>query len=150
MEYFKYLRQYVGHQPIILPGSVVIILNDKNELLLQKRNDGTWGLPGGLMDLGESFEEVAKREVLEETGLFVHNLKLLNVFSGSEYYLKVSNGDELYAVTAVFYTKEFSGQIQIDYNESESLQFFAYSNLPKDLTQIYRGFIEQYIDTIFT
>lgn len=41
MEYFKYLRHYVGHQPIILPGSVVIILNDKNELLLQKRNDGT-------------------------------------------------------------------------------------------------------------
>ncbi|MFJ7407744.1 MULTISPECIES: hypothetical protein [unclassified Lysinibacillus] len=50
MEYFKYLRHYVGHKPIILPGSVVIILNDKNELLLQK-NDGTWGLPGGLMDL---------------------------------------------------------------------------------------------------
>ncbi|MFJ7664271.1 NUDIX hydrolase [Lysinibacillus sp. NPDC097162] len=111
MEYFKYLRQYVGHQPIILPGSVVIILNDKNELLLQKRNDGTWGLPGGLMDLGESFEEVAKKEVFEETGLLVHNLKLLNVFSGSEYYLKVSNGDELYSITAVYYTKEFSGEM---------------------------------------
>lgn len=150
MEYFKYLRQYVGHQPIILPGSVVIILNDKNELLLQKRNDGTWGLPGGLMDLGESFEEVAKREVFEETGLLVHNLKLLNVFSGSEYYLKVSNGDELYSITAVYYTKEFSGEMKIDYNESESLQFFAYCNLPTDLTQIYRSFINPYIDTIFT
>jgi len=66
MEYFKYLRQYVGHQPIILPGSVVIILNDHNEVLLQKRLDGSWGLPGGLMDLGESFEEVAKREVLKK------------------------------------------------------------------------------------
>ncbi|MFJ5767169.1 NUDIX hydrolase [Lysinibacillus sp. NPDC093210] len=133
-----------------MPGSIVIILNDKNELLLQKRNDGTWGLPGGLMDLGESFEEVAKREVFEETGLLVHNLKLLNVFSGSEYYLKVSNGDELYSVTAVYYTKEFSGEMQIDYNESESLQFFAYTNLPIDLTQIYRSFIDSYIDIIFT
>jgi ADP-ribose pyrophosphatase YjhB (NUDIX family) len=102
------------------------------------------------MDLGESFEEVAKREVFEETGLIVHNLKLLNVFSGSEYYLKVSNGDELYSVTAVYYTKEFSGEMQIDYNESESLQFFAYTNLPIDLTQIYRSFIDPYIDIIFT
>ncbi|MDX5475211.1 MAG: NUDIX domain-containing protein, partial [Bacillaceae bacterium] len=61
MEYYKYLRQYVGKRPIILPGSVVIIINEKNEVLLQKRHDSTWGLPGGLMDLGESFEEVAKR-----------------------------------------------------------------------------------------
>lgn len=81
MEYFRYLRQYVGHKPIILPGSVVIILNDQDEVLLQKRHNGTWGLPGGLMDLGESFEEVAKREVFEETGLKVDNLNLLNVYS---------------------------------------------------------------------
>ncbi|WP_212119884.1 NUDIX domain-containing protein [Niallia circulans] len=82
MEYYKYLRQYVGHRPIILPGSNVIILNHQNEVLLQKRHDGYWGLPGGLMDLGESFEEVAKREVFEETGLVVENLTLLNIFSG--------------------------------------------------------------------
>jgi hypothetical protein len=31
MEYYKYLRKYVGHRPIILPGSVVIILNEQNE-----------------------------------------------------------------------------------------------------------------------
>lgn len=96
MEYYKYLRQYVGHSPIILPGSAVIILNEQNELLLQKRHNGFWGLPGGLMDFGESYEEAAKREVFEETGLIVENLILLNVFSGSDYYLKISNGDDFY------------------------------------------------------
>ncbi|MFI2128760.1 NUDIX hydrolase [Lysinibacillus fusiformis] len=146
MEYYKYLRQYVGHRPIILPGSVVIILNEQNEVLLQKRYDGYWGLPGGLMDLGESFEEVAKREVFEETGLVVENLKLLNVFSGSEYYLKVPNGDELYSVTAVYYTRDVSGDMKIDYNESEKMQYFSMNNLPNELADEYRGFIEQYID----
>jgi 8-oxo-dGTP pyrophosphatase MutT (NUDIX family) len=146
MEYYKYLRQYVGHRPIILPGSVVIILNEQNEVLLQKRLDGYWGLPGGLMDLGESFEEVAIREVYEEAGLVVENLKLLNVFSGSEYYLKVPNGDELYSVTAVYYTKDVSGDIKIDYSESEKMQYFSINNLPNELTDEYRGFIEQYID----
>ncbi|MCM3744334.1 NUDIX hydrolase [Sporosarcina luteola] len=146
MEYYKYLRQYVGHRPIILPGSVVIIINEQNEVLLQKRNDGYWGLPGGLMDLGESFEEVAKREVFEETGLVVKNLNLLSVFSGSEYYFKISNGDELYSVTAVYYTNDVSGDIKIDYSESEKMQYVSIYNLPIELTDEYRGYIEQYID----
>ena len=146
MEYYKYLRQYVGHKPIILPGSVVIILNDKNEVLLQKRHDSSWGLPGGLMDLGESFEEVAIREVFEETGLEVENLKLVNVFSGSDYYLKVPNGDELYSVTAVFYTKEVRGVMKVDYNESVKMQYFKLDDLPNELTDEYRRFIKQYID----
>lgn len=70
------------------------------------------------MDLGEGYEEVAKREVFEETGLVVENLKLLNVFSGSEYYLIVLNVDELYSVTAVYYTTDVSGKMKIDYSES--------------------------------
>jgi len=36
-EEVKFLRPDVGHQPIILPGSVVLIHNNANEVLLQKR-----------------------------------------------------------------------------------------------------------------
>ncbi|WP_404450155.1 NUDIX hydrolase [Sutcliffiella horikoshii] len=146
MEYFKYLRQYVGQKPVILPGSVVIILNENYEILLQKRLNGNWGLPGGLMDLGESFEEVAKREVFEETGLTVANLKLLNVYSGSKYYLKVSNGDELFSATAVYYTKDVSGNLKIDFNESKDMKYFAAGNLPSKLNNNDKGFIEDYVN----
>lgn len=142
MEYYKFLRQYVGHQPIILPGSVVIILNTTNEVLLQKRYDGGWGLPGGLMELGESLEDTAKREVLEETGLIIEDLKLLGIFSGPEYYLKVSNGDEFYSVTAVYYTRNVKGDLVIDYNESETMQYFSLFKLPDGLDGRY---IEPYI-----
>ncbi|MDX8367975.1 NUDIX hydrolase [Cytobacillus sp. IB215665] len=146
MEYFKYLRQYVGHRPVILPGSVVIIVNEQNEILLQKRLNGNWGLPGGLMDLGESFEEVAKREVFEETGLTAENLKLLNVYSGSKYYLKVQNGDELYSATAVYYTKDVSGDLKIDYNESADMKYFTADKLPSKLNDNDKGFIEEYVN----
>lgn len=146
MEYFKYLRQYVGHKPIILPGSVVIIVNDQNQILLQLRLNGNWGLPGGLMDLGESFEEVAKREVREETGLEVENLTLLNVFSGSGYYLKVPNGDELYSATAVYYTKDVRGEIEIDYRESQDMKYFSPDQLPNELNHTDKGFIEAYFN----
>ena len=43
--YYEDLRKHVGSAPLILPGSVVIITNDKDEILLQHRRDGGWGLP---------------------------------------------------------------------------------------------------------
>ena len=50
MNYIKSLRQYVGTSPIIAPGSAIIVLNGKNEILLQLRSDtDDWGLPGGGM-----------------------------------------------------------------------------------------------------
>lgn len=38
---------------------------------------GTWGLPGGHLEANESFEDCAHREILEETGLHIRNLRFL-------------------------------------------------------------------------
>lgn len=145
MEYYKFLRQYVGTKPLILPGAVVIIANDKGEVLLQKRPEGRWGLPGGLMELGESFEEVAIREVKEEIGLEIQNLKLLHVFSGKEFYTKAPNGDEFYSVTAVFYTDEVKGNIDLKSAETLDIQYFKYDNLPENMIGSHKMFVETLI-----
>ncbi|WP_202409876.1 NUDIX domain-containing protein [Halobacillus litoralis] len=68
MDYVKELRKDVGTKPLILPGAVVIIENDQQEILLQHRKDGGWGLPGGLMELGESLEDTARREEVKVDG----------------------------------------------------------------------------------
>lgn len=98
------------------------------------------------MDLGESFEEVAKREVFEETGLTVGNLKLLNVYSGQAYYLKVPNGDELYSATAVYFTKDISGVMRVDETESERMEYFQVNQLPKRLNEKDHQFICDYLN----
>lgn len=68
--YIMDLREVVGARPLILAGAGVIIVDNEGRILLQHRSDnGDWGIPGGSMELGESFEEAARREVLEETGL---------------------------------------------------------------------------------
>ena len=146
MDYVRDLRKLVGTRPLILPGAVVLIINEKNEVLLQHRTDGGWGLPGGLMELAESLEETAAREVEEETGLIVSKLQLVNIFSGAEYYMKVSNGDELYSVTAVYSTKDYSGDMKANTNESQALGFYAFDQLPPGLTQSYRDFINAYLE----
>lgn len=145
MGYVSELRELVGHRPLILPGSVVLIFNEDFEVLLQHRIDGGWGLPGGIMEMGESLEETARREVKEETGLILGELKLAGVFSGPEYFLRVANGDELYSVTAVYFTNEIQGEIKMDESESVDLQFFSLDQLPAGLTESYLRFINHYI-----
>src|SRR6185437_12585422 len=125
MNYIQYLRQFIGTKPIIMPGSAIIVLNRKNELLLQLRADTKdWGIPGGGMELGDTFEGTAKRELFEETGLIANQLELLGVVSGTELYFKYPHGDEVYNATDV------SGTLK-GVEESLELAYFPLTSLPK-------------------
>ena len=147
MEYYQEIRQSVGHRPLILPGAVVIIQNEFNEILLHERKPGLFGLPGGLMDIGESLEETASREVLEETGLFISDLNLCHVFSGPDYYFKIDNGDEFYSVTVVYQTNSFTGTLQANEEETLSLGFYPIDNLPTQLLASNKYFLEKCLDS---
>ena len=100
------------------------------------------------MELGESFEQVAEREVFEEIGLRVSNLKMLHVFSGEDYYMQTPNGDEMYCVTAVFTTKDVTGNLQLDTAESLAVQYFHVEQLPKQMVGSHRRFIELFKDEL--
>ena len=64
--YLHSIRKQVGKQCILLPGVRALILNDRNEVLLQHRTDlDCWGLPAGSVELDETALEALKREVLE-------------------------------------------------------------------------------------
>lgn len=92
MGYVKDLRKYVGHNPILTAGSVLLVYNEKNQVLMQHRTDfNAWGLPGGAMELGETFEETAKRELKEETNLDIDELFFLKIFSGKGTYREYPN-----------------------------------------------------------
>jgi len=62
-------------------GVGVFVLNREGRFVLGKRKgshgQGTWALPGGHLEAGESFEACAAREVLEETNLTIKNVRFL-------------------------------------------------------------------------
>ncbi len=64
------------------PTVLVFGVNDERELLLVKRGSepfkGEWAPPGGFLDADETPEAAAKRETLEETGIAVELLRVLN------------------------------------------------------------------------
>jgi 8-oxo-dGTP diphosphatase len=65
-----------------LVGIGVLIRKNDEYLLTKRRNshgDGTWSPPGGHLEFGESFEECAIRETLEETSLIIDDLVFLGV-----------------------------------------------------------------------
>ncbi|MEQ6355093.1 NUDIX domain-containing protein [Lysinibacillus sp. M3] len=53
------------------------------------------------MEIGNSFEEAAQKELYEETGLIVQELKLVRLASRKELYYKFPYGDEIYNATAI-------------------------------------------------
>lgn len=134
MGYILDLRKVVGKRPIIMAGAGVILINDKGEVLLQKRRDnGFWDIPAGSMELGESFEETARREVLEETGLVCGELELFMTRSGKETYYEYPNGDQAYVAGLLFICRKFSGEMKVQEEEVIEQAFFSFDSLPDGL-----------------
>lgn len=126
MGYVRNLRKIIGTQPIFLVGSCVLVFNEKGHLLLQKRSDTLdWGTIGGSLELGETFEEAAARELYEETGLRAEKFDFLMNLSGKDLYYKYPNGDEVYNIIAVYEVKETEGVPIINDDESLELRFFS-------------------------
>ncbi|MBH8572648.1 NUDIX hydrolase [Nostocaceae cyanobacterium CENA369] len=69
-----------------IPGtSIIPILPDGRIVLIRRRDDGCWALPGGMVDWGEDIPNTVRRELMEETGLELVEIKrLVGVYSARD------------------------------------------------------------------
>lgn len=135
VDYISNLRKHIGTQPIIMCGANVIIIGADQKILLHHRTDrDLWGLPGGAMELGESTEETAVREVFEEVNLRCRDLELFNVYSGKDFYYQYPDGNEVYNVTVTYLCRDFEGEIAVDKSEGDEARFFALDDIPQNIS----------------
>lgn len=145
MGYVMNLRKLVGSRPLVVVGASVILMDENNKLLLQLRKDNNcWGLAGGSLEPGETLEDVAMRELLEETGLVAESLTYFKTFSGSDYYYKYPNGDEVFNVIAAYVCRKYSGNLKAEEAEVKALEFFHLDKLPENISPPDKKVIESF------
>ena len=134
-DYLKDLREKTGHMPLVLPHAVAIIINNQNEILLEERaDDGFFDFPGGGIDLKETAEEAAARELKEETGLIANRLELFKVYSGEITHYVYFNGDEIYGVDCVYICRDYSGELKPQLSEVKRLFFVSLDKMPEKMS----------------
>ena len=134
MNYIMDLRKKIGHEVIMTVGCGVLIENEEGQLLLQKRSDtGQWCVPGGAMEIGETYEETAKREIREEVGVEVTNLCLFGLYSGQDRLIHYPNDDKVYSLSVIFHTNSYIGKISDTDSEVIEHRFFSREDIPENL-----------------
>ncbi|WP_241158447.1 NUDIX domain-containing protein [Cohnella candidum] len=77
------------------------------------------------MELGESLEEAAARELYEEAGLRAQTLKFITFLSGKDMYYRYPHGDEIYNVAAVYEAIGIEGTPRVNDEEGLELRYFS-------------------------
>ena len=127
--YIQWLRSKVGHEKIILVFAGGCIFNEKGEVLLQKRTDSNkWGFPGGAIELGETPQMAAVREVKEETGLDVEAGELMGIYTDLD--MVYPNGDTAQSICIAFELNVIGGNLSCDKKETLELKYFPVDSAP--------------------
>jgi len=89
---------------------------------------GTWSVPGGHLEFGETIEQGAAREVLEETGVYIENLKIVGVTND------LFKSENKHYIT-VWVTSDWkAGEITIIEPDKFIMQdWYDFKSLPKNL-----------------
>jgi 8-oxo-dGTP pyrophosphatase MutT (NUDIX family) len=147
-EYVKSIRKYIGHERLILAGAGVLIYKNEKILLQKRRDNGLWADHGGCVEIGETVEETAKRELFEETGLTANKLDFFKIYSGNDMLYTYPNGDKVYLIITLFICEDFSGEIKIDTNEVIEIKWFNINEMPNEIPPTLRKAFDDFVKYI--
>ena len=112
-------------------GIGVIVIKDGKILLGKRKNshgDGAWSFPGGHLEFGESWEECAKRETMEETGINIKNIRFGTVTND------IFQTEEKHYITIFMLSDYDFGEVQImEPEKCEKWDWFSWNQLPQPL-----------------
>lgn len=145
MDYIHGLRPLIGHRKIILNCAGALIIRDGRILFQRRTDNGKWGLIGGLLEMNETYEQAALREIREETGLEVRLDSFLGIFHNHD--MVWSNGDAAHVLSAMYTASIVSGEPRID-EESYELRFFAPDEIPELFAEDHIAALNAYFEGV--
>ncbi|OGK24986.1 hypothetical protein A3A46_00625 [Candidatus Roizmanbacteria bacterium RIFCSPLOWO2_01_FULL_37_13] len=114
------------------PTNGLILENEKGEVLLVKRKyppkKGYWDIPGGFVDFGETMEESLRREIKEELGTDITDIKYFT--STADRYL--FKGIDYHTLCFVFLGKVVGKKNLSANDDINEIKFFSKNNIPVD------------------
>jgi 8-oxo-dGTP pyrophosphatase MutT (NUDIX family) len=135
--YLWRLRQAIGNELVLMPGAMVALRRDDGQVLFtQRADDGTWCLPAGAAEIGDSFTRTALAELSEETGVQVapEDLIPFGCLSEAELHtIHYPNGDITHCFALCFLVERWSGDPEPDGEESTAARFAPLDSPPEPL-----------------
>ena len=121
-------------------AGVSVLIKKNNKILLIKRQGshghGTWAPPGGYLDYGESVLKGAKREVKEEVGIEIKNLKVIGFTED------LFKKEKKHFITIWIESDWKSGEVEACNDEMSEVGWFSWKKLPKPLFLCLKNFKE--------
>ncbi len=112
-------------------GVGVIIQNKEGKILIGKRKGSHapyFSIPGGHLELGETFEQAAIREIYEETSITIKDPKVISVTNNLRTYAEEQN----HSISVILYVNEFDGTPKImEEDKCEMWNWFYPEQLPQ-------------------
>ena len=136
-----------GNPVVVQTGASIIVEDEQGRILMQQRSDDeTWSYPGGRIEIDETAEDGARREVREECGLEVGALRLLGVFSGKELNHVYPNGDEVCGIDIVYVSRDYTGSLSAEDGEVKNMGFYPIDQLPHPISTMNAIQIQAYLE----
>lgn len=128
--HYQNIRDKIGSGLLLIPSVAALIRDSSGAILLQQKSDGSWSLPAGAIEPGESPGEALKREVFEETGFVVEESRMIGAFGGSDFRHTYPNGDQVEYTVLLYECAATPSSSPLLDRETVLLKFFSEERFP--------------------